>query len=1354
MNIQTFDCTKYLCLDVETSGTLPEYGLQSWRAPTDAWITSIAYQHDDKKRVILSPSKDDLTKIIYYALNNNLTILCWNSAFDIAWLIAYGFDAPMHKLKHIDGMLLHKHLTNTPGHTISHGLKSVVAEYFPDEAGYEKGVEFFSTDDEKLKQLAEYNLKDVELTLRITEIIYNKLTPQQRNAALIEAECIPLIAYANYAGLHVDVSAAIELKTKLEQKALELLTELEPHGVTEKIIRSPAQLNILLFEKWNLPKQKGNSTDKEVLHELRHIDPRALKLRELRETLNLKTKFVEALIQSANYNQDNTTHPQAIIFGTYSGRLTYSSTQGTGKARRQTGFAIHQMKRDKEYRNLIKAPDGFTIVEFDAASQEYRLQALLSGDKNMLALCKGKDPHQYMADQIGPGTARQLGKVANLSMAYETSANTLKKVARVQYGLPMELPEATRIHAAYQKAYPGMVNYWAKQKRIGRTKKEVSTLAGRRLHLDGDWSADAWSLGASAVNYPIQGSAAEQKYLALSIVKPYLLSIGARFAFDLHDALYLHIPTHKVDEAIIQIKLLLDTLPYESAWRFTPSIPLPFDCKSGSSWGSMAEYKFKFNEADTPDQEGASLSIAPALQPDGDQGRERLGDLSNSNKASTNLVQVDFRPPNEHALEVALQFAQVGIKTFPCQADKSPAHGFMDWEHTASSDPDTLRSWFLDQYKATARMVGMPCGSNNLVAIDPDVPKPEKGKTANGVELFEALVDDLQLDITAAPVIISPSGGRHYIFAQPYDHKQPRFGGSSGALPESVDVKGDGGYVIASGSIRYDGLAYAPMPGTPELLEAFCNAEIPELPHPIVSIIGGIKQKQEGPIAAERMPMHLLREALLEHNIPNDKLFDGRDAWVDMAHAIYGASAGQDWGKREWLHWCSQRPQNPTEPERVWDTINPRNVRSGAGFIRQQLEDRGRNELYLRCKAAQAEGIFSPIEGQSDSPKPKAFSFSQFEVIDPASIPRRQFLYGKHYIRQFASASVAPGGVGKSSVAMVEAISMCIGRGLMDREVRAPLKVYYWNGEDPIDELQRRFAAIILHYELSDVDKQLLAQNLFVDSARDEAKQIKIAVQDKSGPKIVKPLVDAIISEVQSLEIDVVIIDPFVSCHAVTENDNPAIDAVAKTWGSIAGYCNASVELIHHVRKTNGAEITVYDSRGGGALMDAVRSGRTFNRMSPEEGIKAGVTKPWLYFREDDGKANMAEPEHALWRKMVGVDLPNSAFGEPGDSVGVATVWEYKVTADHISDDAMSDILHELGKNDHGAHHNSDDWAGHVVGQALGFNTDEDDRIGRAQARAILDALIKNKKLKIIEVKKPRKSENRKIVKPFEWVHQ
>src|SRR5208282_5852942 len=95
-------------------------------------------------------------------------------------------------------------------------------------------------------------------TLTACKRLWSALEPRQQVAAAIEAECIPLVADANLRGLLVDTIAAQDLILKLKAKAARLLASLEPHGVTEKIVRSPQQLATLLFDTWGLPIQKTN----------------------------------------------------------------------------------------------------------------------------------------------------------------------------------------------------------------------------------------------------------------------------------------------------------------------------------------------------------------------------------------------------------------------------------------------------------------------------------------------------------------------------------------------------------------------------------------------------------------------------------------------------------------------------------------------------------------------------------------------------------------------------------------------------------------------------------------------------------------------------------------------------------------------------------------------------------------------------------------------------------------------------------------------------------------------------------------------------------------------------------------
>lgn len=623
---------RLMAADVESSGSLPEFALQPWRYQQGkAWLTSLSVaRYDEHGQVVhsggLHPTQADLEAFLVEAIDTGSRIATWNGTFDIMWFIAYGCGDLVFKAKWLDGMRLWRHYWIEPEYELarakkkSYGLKACVNEYLPHLAGYEQDIDFHTTDPEQLAKLQEYNDIDTAATLALTEKWWGLLTPAQQRVALIEAASIPHIAQANLQGMLVDMVAARDLGARLDAVASQCLAELESDGVTEKVVRSPTQLAKLIFDQWGLPVYKENtskktgkvsrSTDKEVLHELSFIDPRAKQLRAYREALGNKAKFSDAIVESVAYNEDGRTHPEAILFGTYSGRLTYASKQGKNKDARQTGFALHQEKRDSLYRDVIVAPPGYGLVEFDASGQEYRWMAIMSGDPTMMQLCQpGEDPHSFMGSRIvgrdykelvaevkdGDVEAksfRQLGKVSNLSAQYRTSAKKLRVIARVQYDIPMELSEAQRIHRTYQHTYPMVPRYW--QSQIQKTKRRgyVENLAGRRVQVVGDWTGSlAWSMESTSINYPVQGIGAEQKYLALAVLSPYIRKIGGYFAWDLHDGLYFYIPLDKVKKAAVEIKDILDNLPYRKAWGFTPPIPLPWDCKVGHSWGDLKEFK-------------------------------------------------------------------------------------------------------------------------------------------------------------------------------------------------------------------------------------------------------------------------------------------------------------------------------------------------------------------------------------------------------------------------------------------------------------------------------------------------------------------------------------------------------------------------------------------------------------------------------------------------------------------------------------------------------------------------------------------------------------------------------------------
>ncbi len=362
---------------------------------------------------------------------------------------------------------------------------------------------------------------------------------------------------------------------------------------------------------------------------------------------------------------------------------------------------------------------------------------------------------------------------------------------------------------------------------------------------------------------------------------------------------------------------------------------------------------------------------------------------------------------------------------------------------------------------------------------------------------------------------------------------------------------------------------------------------------------------------------------------------------------------------------------------------------------------------------AKAEGIVLrrpdasvALNGLDGDETPRRVIAKPFVYRDPKTIPPRQWLHAGHYVRGFLSATIAPGGLGKTSLQLIEAVGMAIGRDLLTGTTALPLKVWYWNLEDPCDEIERRIAAILLHYK---IDPAKLGSQLFVNS--DEP--LVIATKIKDAIVVAEPIVNELTAEMLRLGIDVIIVDPFVSSHKVPENDNGAIDTVAKTWVGIAKTCNSANELAHHVRKPSSgsaSEITVDDARGAGSLKDAGRSVRVLNTMSKEEAERIGV-KPdqrRRYFRVDAGKANMKPPaENTEWRKLVSVPLDNGIPEHEGDWVGVVTAWKMPGALEGVTVADLLRVQRRIAEGKWREDVRARAWAGKAVAEALGLDVRE-----------------------------------------------
>lgn len=365
----------------------------------------------------------------------------------------------------------------------------------------------------------------------------------------------------------------------------------------------------------------------------------------------------------------------------------------------------------------------------------------------------------------------------------------------------------------------------------------------------------------------------------------------------------------------------------------------------------------------------------------------------------------------------------------------------------------------------------------------------------------------------------------------------------------------------------------------------------------------------------------------------------------------------------------------------------------------------------------------------------------------PETLPKRDWLYGRLLVRKFLSATVAPGGVGKSGLVTAEALAQASGKPLLGVKPERPLRVWLWNLEDPQDETARRIQAAALHFGLTAED---IGDRLFVDSGREQ--RLVIAAATRIGAVIVRPVVDGLIAEIKARKVDIVVIDPFVSCHEASENDNGAMDKIAKEWAAVADRGDCAVQLVHHTRKLSGteSEVTVESSRGAKALTDACRVVRAINRMSDKEGQDSGVDNPRLYFRAFNDKANLAPPaDKSDWLRIESVCLGNGPDGL-GDSVGVVTRWEWPSAFGDVTTDHLFRVQKAIAAGDWRQSASAKGWAGVAVAEVLGL--DLSDPAAKAKVKTLLRTWIDNKALKVVQ--RPDESRHdRPFIEVDQWAN-
>jgi hypothetical protein len=261
-----------------------------------------------------------------------------------------------------------------------------------------------------------------------------------------------------------------------------------------------------------------------------------------------------------------------------------------------------------------------------------------------------------------------------------------------------------------------------------------------------------------------------------------------------------------------------------------------------------------------------------------------------------------------------------------------------------------------------------------------------------------------------------------------------------------------------------------------------------------------------------------------------------------------------------------------------------------------------------------------------------------------SNIQHRRTLYGHDLVRGEVTVLGSPGGVGKSSLAIGMAVSLVVGKELLDERIRgSDLKVLLINAEDSTDEIRRRVWAFCLAHQVAEHE----LDRLYAAGADDRRVQALsfLRTSEKGHSELDKTGLAQLGSALQSLSPDVIILDPLVAlCASGNMNDNPSMSLVMRALKSLAAKFDCAILIVHHTRKN--AEAGTADAISGAAsIVNLARRAIMPVTVSAEEATTLGIlpSERLRHFKLIDAKSNLAprSTDVPIYR-LHGVELPNA----------------------------------------------------------------------------------------------------------------
>ena len=359
--------------------------------------------------------------------------------------------------------------------------------------------------------------------------------------------------------------------------------------------------------------------------------------------------------------------------------------------------------------------------------------------------------------------------------------------------------------------------------------------------------------------------------------------------------------------------------------------------------------------------------------------------------------------------------------------------------------------------------------------------------------------------------------------------------------------------------------------------------------------------------------------------LPNTTdLYPDHDAWITVGYMIKGALQDDSERALDLFQEWSAKWEGDNDPDYVaseWARCKPP-FRVGAPQLFKAAERHGgfsNVDVWFKAGPAAIDTpAANPFDEQARTEAAAAAAQPRLDALHAALRPMATYDWRSaratrspivdNWFYENIGHIAAPGGVGKTTLLLWQAVHIILGRDLFGHQIKRPGAVVYATKEDDGETLVARARRMCEGLNLAPEEFDAVLRGLVVLDVAECAAMRGFRLTRISG-EVVTPSDDAVnlAKALKGLRPSMTFLDPAVSFGVGESRVNDSEQALIEAARLIQREVGGGVQYVHHTGKANAREKNTdqYTGRGGSAFAHGSRAIHIMQALAPEEWVKA-----------------------------------------------------------------------------------------------------------------------------------------------------